>query len=128
MAADPGVVTFVNGLPGFETCRRFVLMSAPTLEPFVYLNALDAPQPSFLMVDPRLIMADYQMPLTDADRRRLDAGGDDALLWLAMVRIGDGEAAVNLQAPIVVNPRRMVGLQVVGADSDYPAGHPLPGL
>ena len=46
-AAD--IVHFAHGLPGFEACRQFVLISAPELLPFTCLHGIDAPGPSFLI-------------------------------------------------------------------------------
>jgi len=120
-----GVVTFAAGLPGFERCRRFVLVSAPALGPFTCLHGLDAPHPSFLTIDPRRVVAGYAPPLAAADRRRLGADDDSPLLWLSVVRLeGDG-ATANLRAPIVVNPARLLGVQVLEADSPFAADHRL---
>lgn len=126
VAADPGVVTFPHGLPGFERCRRFVVVAAADLAPFVCLKGLEESEPSFLAIDPRRIEPGYRVSLSSADRRRLDAAEDEALLWLALVRVDGDAATVNLQAPVVVNPRGMRGLQLVTAESPYSAAHPLP--
>lgn len=124
--ADPGaVVTFAHGLPGFERCRRFVIVSAPALDPFTCLHGIDAPEPSFLTLDPRRVMPDYDTPLSDGDRHRLGAG--EPLLWLAIVQVDDTAARVNLKAPVVINPRRMIGLQVMNADTAYAPDHLLDG-
>jgi flagellar assembly factor FliW len=124
---DDAVIVFADGLPGFEQCRRFVLLSSEDLAPLWCLQGLDAPEPSFLAVDPTLVLPRYRRVLSDADRARL--GDDDAALaWLALVTVGatDGDTAVvNLRAPIVVNTERMVGAQVVSARGHYQINHPL---
>lgn len=121
------IVMFAHGLPGFEQCRRFVLVSAPSLDPFTCLHGIDAPEPSFLTLDPRRALPSYHTPLGGGDRHRLGLTGTETLLWLAVVHI-DGEAAcVNLKAPIVINPERMVGVQVMVADTAYAADHLLDG-
>lgn len=128
-AAEPrDVVTFPHGLPGFERCRRFVLVSAPSLEPFTCLHGVDAPEPSFLALDPRRIVPDYQTPLSQGDGHRLGLAGGETLLWLAVVHIDAAAARVNLKAPIVVNPRRMIGLQVMAAETAYATDHQLDGV
>jgi flagellar assembly factor FliW len=124
------VVAFAAGLPGFEGCRRFVLVSAPALEPFTCLHGLDAPHPSFLTIDPRQVVDPYQPSLSPADRRRLDATADAPLVWLSVVRLDAAGASANLRAPIVVNPARMIGLQVLEVDGPYAVDHrlaPAPG-
>ncbi len=124
-ARPEDVVTIADGLPGFAGCRRFVVVAAPALQPFTCLHSLDAGGPSFLALDPRLVVSDYAAPLPEPDRRRLDAEPGDALLWLALVRLEDDGGSVNLCAPIVINPRRMLGLQLIAADSRYATDHPL---
>jgi flagellar assembly factor FliW len=119
-----GVVTFAAGLPGFERCRRFVLVSAPALAPFTCLHGLDAPHPSFLTLDPGRAVPGYAVTLSAADRRRLGADGEP-LLWLAVARLDSDGASVNLRAPIVINPTRLLGVQVLDADSPFAADHRL---
>lgn len=120
------VVTFVAPMPGFPGCRQFVLASAPSLAPFTSLNGLDEPRPSFLAIDPHLVQPGYQVTLDDNARRQLDLVEGEPLLWLALVRVRDDAALVNLRAPIVINPRRMSGLQLVPHDSAYSTDHLLP--
>ena len=127
--ADTGagtVVTMTDGLPGFEKCRRFVIVTAPTLAPFTCLQGLDDAKPSFLALDPKAIAPDYQTALGDADRLRLGARSNDPLLWLALVRFDATVAKVNLRAPVVINARTMAGLQLIAAESPYSTEHLIP--
>ena len=120
------VVTMVDGIPGFERCRRFVVVTSTALDPFRCLQSLDGDQPSFLALDPKAVMPDYALTLGDADRARLDARAGDALLWLAIVRFDADVAKINLRAPVVINPRSMTGLQLIAADSPYSTEHAIP--
>lgn len=123
---DAGAVVMVpDGLPGFERCRRFVIIAAPTLDPLTCLQGLDDPHPSFLAVDPRLVVPDYELALPPAACHRVDARDDEPLVWLVLVRLHADTALVNLRAPVVVNPRRMIGVQVIPVDSRYPVDHCL---
>ena len=124
---DESVITFAEGLPGFDQCRRFVLLSSEDLAPLWCLQGLDAPEPSFLAIDPNLVLSRYRRSLSEADRARL--GGDDTdLIWFALVTLGEDEgddAVVNLRAPIVINSDRMVGIQLVQHRGQYQINHPL---
>ena len=126
-AASAGdVIHLVGGLPGFESCTRYVLLKAQELHPFKCLQGLDGSKPSFLVIDPALVEPTYRAGLDGVDLRRLDAEIQDALAWFAIVCVGPDEVAtVNLRAPVVINPRRMVGIQVVPNDSSYGHEHPL---
>ena len=120
------VIAFPDGLPGFEACRRFLMMSSGGAHPFTCLQGLDASSPAFLTIDPARVLTGYRLVLSPSDRRRLDAQENDALVWLAIVTVGpDRAATVNLRAPIVINPRLMIGFQVMPYDCLYPLRHSL---
>jgi flagellar assembly factor FliW len=123
---DVRAIEFADGLPGFEDCRRFVLMASTELDPFVCLQGLGPDAPAFLAVDPRRVIGDYHCDLAPGDRKRLESGADEPLVWLALVS-PDADArgaSVNLRAPIVINPDSMRGLQVLDA-GDYELAHRL---
>jgi flagellar assembly factor FliW len=122
---DDDVITFAEGMPAFERCRRFVLLSSESIAPLKCLHGLDESAPSFLAIDPTIIQPRYQMVLSGADRIRL--GDNDAdLVWLALVTwTGGRNGVVNLRAPVVINARRMLGVQLVPARSQYALSHPL---
>ncbi len=120
------VVTFPSGLPGFEQSHRFVLVSSDAVAPLRCLHALDGDTPSLLVIDPRIAVPDYRCALSGVDRHRLGATEDAALLWLTVVTLdSDGTAALNLRAPIVINPATMIGGQIIPHDTAYPLRHPL---
>lgn len=123
--ADPQVVEFTSGIPGFETCRRFIVITSPDLDPLSCLKSLDPPEASFLVVDPRLLDDGYDVSLREFERVRLGAAVEDPLLWLAIVAVSDGTATVNLRAPIVINPKRMLGCQFIRDDDRYSVAFPL---
>lgn len=76
----------------------------------------------------------YRLQLTAEDRSSLELPrhghleiGEDILCG-ALVCSGDnpsGEATVNLLAPIVLNLKRQMGLQVIQTNSGYSHRHPL---
>lgn len=121
------VIRFANGLPGFEACRGFLLMASEALGPLQCLKAIEGPAASFLVIDPRRVLADYRCDLSASDRHRLgvaDSANTDGLLWLVLVTIElDGTITANLRAPVVINPERMVGQQVVPYQCIYPIRH-----
>jgi flagellar assembly factor FliW len=120
------VLTFPDGLPGFEQCRRFVILSSMATAPLQLLHAVDGPPATFLTIDPRLVLPKYRCVLSPADLQRLGATDKTLLLWLALVVLDEnGEATANLRAPVVVNPARMTGFQVVPSNSLYPLRYPL---
>jgi flagellar assembly factor FliW len=117
-AAD--IVSFPAGLPGFEDCRRFVVLSSRELEPFKCLQSVDGPSASFLALDPRRAFPEYRCQLSEVDRVRLGDPDESQLVWLAVVTVQAEQTLVNLRAPVVVNPARMLGYQLMPSNSLYP--------
>jgi len=127
VVVDPAdEIRFPSGIPGFEACRRFVVLSPEGLGPLSCLHSLEGPAASFFVIDPRRVVAQYHCALSQSDLVRLGASADAVLLWLSLVSFDDdGRAYANLRAPVVVNPERMLGYQVMPHSSLYPLRHPL---
>ena len=119
------VITFPLGVPGFEQCRKFVMLDSEEWAPLRHLHSIEEPV-SFLVIDPRVVLPGYRCVLSQTDLVRLGATESDVLLWLSVVSCDEnGAAFANLRAPIVVNPGRMLGFQVMPHNSLYPLRHPL---
>jgi flagellar assembly factor FliW len=124
-----GVVTFADGLPGFEGARQFVLVTSAAIEPFTIIQGTGEGGPSFVAIDPHRVAPGFRPVLEAADRARLGEPGNGPFLWLALVTARPRtNATVNLRAPLVINPASMRGIQVVPAESPYTIDHPLPAV
>ena len=125
---DKSLLVFAEGLPGFEQNRRFVLLSSDELAPLHVLHAVDGSEASFLAVDPRTVLPTYRTVLSGGDKLKLGATDETPLVWLALVTVDPVKGpSVNLRAPIVINPARMAGFQVMPHNSLYPLRQPLGG-
>jgi flagellar assembly factor FliW len=118
-------VAFPDGIPGFEACRRFVLLSNDAIAPLQRIESIEGPPAAFLGIDPRLVMTGYACRPSENDLRALGADADTTLLWFAIISEAEGVLYANLRAPIVINPQRMLGRQVLSDDGRYPVRHPL---
>ena len=65
------VVHFPEGLPGFEACRQYVVVTAPSFEPFCSLQGQGPGAPVFVTIDPRHVAPDFDCALDPTDRARL---------------------------------------------------------
>ena len=125
-APTPDVIRFPKGIPGFEACRGFVLMTQEEDNGLRFLKSAEGPAASFLVIDPRRVLPGYRCDLSDGDRERLRAQDGAPLLWLALVTVEtDGAIVANLRAPVVINPARMIGAQVIPHHCLYPLRHVL---
>lgn len=123
-AAD--AIAFPDGIPGFEECRRFVLLASEALTPLQRIDSADGPTASFLCIDPSRVVPGFTARPTPGDLQRLGASEGTPLLWLALVAVeADGTVVANLRAPIAINPDRMVGRQILPNDTTYAIRHVL---
>lgn len=121
------VITFDHGLIGMPQLRRMVLGDQAEAAPFLWLASLDDSAISFLVINPRLIVPNYQAQVPAEVRLALGLGADEEPLVLAISLIATEWAAstVNLYAPLVICSTTMRGAQVALTDSSYSVDHPL---
>jgi flagellar assembly factor FliW len=113
---------FPRGLPGFEHCRRFVLLNQPSLEPLVHLQSLEIPDLCFLGLPVQSIDSTYEAELTPEDQQVL--GHTDVTLDLALLSLNtSGQWTANLLAPIVINLADRIAVQAVRGDLKYSHQH-----
>ena len=129
-APEPGgrnVIRFEEGIYGFEDIREFVLLPCDGRQAVWSLRAADAPYPSLIVVDPFLIVPDYDPSPSPEDLRRLGAPGKEGLCYLAVAVIKRplSDSVVNLKSPVVVNVRTRTGRQVILEDDRYPVRYRL---
>lgn len=119
-----GVIQFPEGLPGFENLHHFVLRPDADLLPIIFLVSLSEPRIYLPVTLTRHLRPDYQLRLSDEDRRTLNltesaAPGKD-LLCLAVLNLGDGtRPCANLLAPIVINIANSTAKQVIQIETPY---------
>jgi flagellar assembly factor FliW len=119
-------VWFAAGLPGFESCRRFLLVQSPEFSPGVCLKGLEGDAPTFVAVDPRQVDPEFRTTLSQGDRARLGADAETPCVWLVIVSCADARPRANMRAPIVINPATMRGIQVVPSDAAVAVDLPWP--
>ena len=129
---EAAAVDFPQGLPGFESSRRFALLAEPELSPVVCLQSLDSPDFSLWAAPVAAIDPAYSLELSQEDARvlGLDAHGLTAaardILCLAILCAPEnGPPTANLLAPVVVNLKTSVAVQAVRSDSRYSHRHVL---
>ena len=113
------VITFPQGLVGFEQSTRFMLAHEATEgHPTSFtLQSLDDPTLAFQIVDPTTLGFNYELNLTDAENALLGspAPEDAAVMQVLFKKEEDGKAVItpSLRAPLVINTKARVGLQKV---------------
>lgn len=121
------IIHFPEGIVGFEALKRYVLVADPDCPPFFWLQSVDDAATGFAVVDPRLLIADYAVDLSDEWVELLDLQEPaDASIWVIVTLAMDpADITANLLAPVIINYGAGRGLQLIQHDSDYSLRHPL---
>jgi len=116
------IITFTQPIIGFQDYRRFTLIDGPENSGVTWLQSLDSPELAFLMLRPKLIIADYKVSLHPLELSELAVGSVDELETFSLLVVPEDQRKVrtNLKAPILINQKRGLGKQTVLENSDYP--------
>jgi flagellar assembly factor FliW len=91
-----------------------------------WLQSVTAPELAFGLVAPPLAISDYRVELRPGDRAALELDEERcALVYVILNRGEGGGLTVNLQGPLVFNPVRRLGRQLVLTSSRYAVRYPL---
>ncbi len=118
--------TFASGLFGFGDCRGFALVDAGRAGTY-WLQSVEHPSLTFLLVDPFQHQPGYAVDLPDAELAHVGVASPDELLVLSIVTLAQPPhpCTMNLQAPVAFNTRTRRARQVVLTDERYGVRVPL---
>jgi len=131
--AESAVFRFPLGLPAFEDEREFVFVERPGTAPLLFMQSVTSHTLCFILlpilaVDPeyQLVLEEDQVAILGLSSTRPRIGED--VLCAAIVRAArrpDEVPTANLLAPLVVNFRNGLGVQVIQPGTRYSHCHPL---
>ncbi|MEX0975073.1 MAG: flagellar assembly protein FliW [Bacillota bacterium] len=126
LEVDPGnVLTFPEGLIGFPDYHEFVVVDFKVKDECVrWLQAVSEPALGFVTLDPKAVFPDYDPEVCAKDLSSLDSSPDDMML-LSVVTVPKDirKMTANLQAPLVISPKKRVGRQVIVTSPEYTTKH-----
>jgi len=125
---DPeSILTFPQGMPGFENITRYKLFHEDKERPVAFwLQSIDDPNVAFSVVDPAVFGLNYEFVLSDEEEALLKMESvEDIAVFLITYKQqtdADSEARINanINGPIVLNARTRIGMQkvMVGVQTD----------
>ncbi len=119
---EENIILFKEGLPGFETLKKYVLIFSPEPElPFHHLQCVDDPAVSFVITDPFLFVENYDFELDPEIERDLAiTSNEDVLVYsIAVIKENLKSSTINLKGPIIINHVKKLGKQVVIDGDNY---------
>ena len=121
------VVTFPEGVPGFERCRQYGLVSVDEEAPFLRLLSIEEPNLAFVILNPMSIWDDYNPAIGREDLDGLSINDAEDLEVYCIVTLSSvpEEVTANLKGPIAINTRTMTARQLIIMDDRYTTKHSL---
>lgn len=127
------VIHTPDGLPGFDTARRWSLDRAEPDAVFGLLHNLDQPGVGLMVTEPWELAPGYEPDLPDDELERIGIrdASDISVLVVATIPARDGSDGasgiiwLNLAAPITVNVRTNTARQVILDRQGWPLRHPV---
>ncbi|NMG35066.1 flagellar biosynthesis protein FliW [Azoarcus sp. TTM-91] len=119
--ADDKVIEFPAGLPGFESCHRFVVVhEAGSAAGVFMLQSVDERDVAFSITGPELLGVTYEFQLSDEEVELLQLKRPEDALVAIIIRKEDASGSpataglrANFMAPLVFNLSARRGLQKV---------------
>jgi flagellar assembly factor FliW len=119
---DEPVLTFADGLVGFEGPQRFQLRAGGNGSPFSLLASID--DDLAFVVAPATMVADYEPDIEEVvDALGMVSSAEAEVL--VIVTVAASATTLNLLGPLVVNRSTMAGRQAVLDPERWPSRHPI---
>lgn len=118
------ILIMPEGLPGFPGYDRFILLEDRKTAPFCWLQSLEEPGLTLVVMNPLIFKPDYRLSLEKFinDRGWKGVKEEDLLVYVVVNISGEKEnkkITANLMGPLVVNPKNNEAVQVVISDPVY---------
>lgn len=110
------ILFFPEGIPGFESLKKFAIIALEETRPIFWLVSLEDETVALPIIDPWIVEEDYEVELSQNELQILKIEDPNDLVVWCVVTIPIGkpeETTVNLKAPIVINLKNGIGLQVI---------------
>ncbi|MNI38592.1 Flagellar assembly factor FliW [compost metagenome] len=124
---EKDVITFTQGMPGFEELTKYTMIKPDESLPFIYFQSMEEGGLSFLMTNPFQFFGDYDFELSTSIQEELKIQDQTDISVWTVVTVNDdfSKASVNLMAPVVLNQKENLAKQIILHDSEYQIKHEL---
>ncbi len=119
------VYYFYKGIYGFPGEKKFIFLKLKESEPFIWLQSVEKPDLTFVLVNPSFLFQNYKPHIDLDELEDIKAIDSKSVKVYVIVTFPPDmkDCHVNLLAPLVINPRKKLGKQVVLKDTGYKIQH-----
>lgn len=124
--AEEKIIEMPSGMIGFPALNKYALLpfSDPDV-PFVYLQCVDDPALCFILIDPALLLPDYEvaLPAEEVEDIELESAAEGSVYAVVTIPSNPKEMTANLMGPVVINQSARKAKQLVLSDPRYSSKH-----
>ncbi|NLZ55032.1 MAG: flagellar assembly protein FliW [Thermoanaerobacteraceae bacterium] len=124
---DKKIITFTNGVLGFEQYKRYLLLDHPGTDIVKWLEAVDEPEIALPVANPFHFFPGYAPEISRENLLQLNITSPEEALVLCVLTIGSHtrEITINLKAPIIINADLRLADQFIVENPEYNIREPL---
>ena len=123
---DGDAILNFNGLPGFSSAKRFVVMDHAETESFSWLVSLDDPDLAFVIANPWHFFPGYDPSVSPRHLKGLEIKDPNHLETVVMANFQGRKLTLNLSAPLLINRESRRGTQIILDDPRYSTRQEIP--
>lgn len=118
------IITFEQGLMGFEDCRKFTIIYDTSKEEgtsISWLQSMELPELAFPVISPFSVMEKYN-PIVESEwLEPLGDVNDDNLVIFVLLNVNSDitDLTANMKAPVIINSDTRKGAQLIAENQDY---------
>lgn len=123
---EEDILTFPEGIPGFEECKKFIVINNPDEEnPFDWLQSVENEDLAFVIMNPFFVFPDYDITIPESAIEKLKIKDETDVFVYTIVVVPENleDMTTNLSGPIIINGREKLGKQVILEDNRYTTKH-----
>ena len=122
--AEDKVLTFEDGLIGFEDCKRYTILynnEEGENNTISWLQSLDMQELALPVISPLSVLADYNPIVEDEVLKPLGELTEENVIILLTLSVPSDitKMSANLKAPLVINADTKKGCQIIAENPDY---------
>ncbi len=112
---EQAIITFPEGIPGFQEEKQFALIPLNETSPFLVLQSIHTQKVGFMVATPYAFKKDYAFDLQQSDVEKLEIERAEDVLVYGILTLKDTllQSTINLLAPIVINEKKQLAKQIV---------------
>lgn len=122
---DDKVIKMARPILGFEQLTTFCLVERDDAQPFMWLQSVEEPAVSFVVINPAVFFPEYRIEVNPAEIAEIAIENLESVETYVIVSIPENaeEMTANLQGPIIINTENCLAKQLILVNSDYQVQH-----